>query len=502
MQSELSEIHNSQESLRWLAGGIVSLGKAWLTGPVSGNTKKEHAPVKKPGILAALTAVAALALLLIPIEHKGLRALLWSWLPNRLEANQSQLLKMALDAESRGDAKAMAFAAMRMESRKDLVSFANKAVAMDPSLTWIYSQGYESDSWQPEAHDWATKLAAWDTDNGVAFLVQAEIRKSELVHAGIPSWDAVIHEPQWLESGRKAMESPRYDSYRAKRLELDRDVIRTQHLNDLEVFFVAAFPARWATLWPAQVYSMSVLSEAKAALARGDKQTAMRDAWAVAHFGELLRANGGNEGERLSSAGYLRPAYTILQPLLAAEGRTDEAKMLSHELDAIRPGAPATLSSFWFESNYGWLKAASVAMNLGAAVAVLLSIALMFAGTWLFAARFSPGMNSEALHRFACRSARFAPVGLLISFAAIAVSYLPASESISNYLWRPTSTATMQGLVEAFASVYYSQDLVKPSAASQYHPTFWLIATVLGTLTIMMIIGRNILNRRLRPNAA
>jgi hypothetical protein len=29
MQSELSEIHNPQESLRWLGGGIMSLGKAW-----------------------------------------------------------------------------------------------------------------------------------------------------------------------------------------------------------------------------------------------------------------------------------------------------------------------------------------------------------------------------------------------------------------------------------------------------------------------------------------
>lgn len=51
MQSELSEIHNPQESLRWLTGGIMSLGKAWWNQLIYGGNPQEVTPVKMPGAL-------------------------------------------------------------------------------------------------------------------------------------------------------------------------------------------------------------------------------------------------------------------------------------------------------------------------------------------------------------------------------------------------------------------------------------------------------------------
>ncbi len=481
----------------------MSLGKAWWKGAISGDSKPEHAPVKKPGLLAALTVVAALALLLIPSAHQGLSAVLTSWQPNREAAQEAQYLQLAREAESRGDAKTMAFAAIRLMSWKDFVSFSNKAVALDPSLTWIFSQGFFGDVYVPESRDWPAKLKAWDPGNGVAYLIQAEIRAAELSHHLNPVMDGPRHDSEWLETGRKAMESPRYDSYQNRRLQFDREVIRTQSLKDMDVVVVSSLRSGWIALWPAQVYSKALLDEAKAAVERGDKQTAMGDAWVVAHFGELLRAQGGTEGERLSSVGYLRPAYTILQPLLAAEGRIDEAKMLSHELEAIKPGAPASHYSYWLRSSYGWWRTASVAMNLGAASAVLLAMALLFAGIWLPAARFAPGMGSGALYRMACRIGRFAPAGLLVSLAVLAGSYSPAAESVSNYLERPISSVTMRNLAETYESVYYVPNtLFRSSPSAPYHPMLWLIVMVLGVFTIMMIIGRNILNRRMRPKVA
>lgn len=494
----------------------MSLIKAWWNGAFSSNNKKELAPVKKPGILSAIVTVAALALLLIPSANQGLRAVITSWQPqrDRFEAYQVQIQRLAREAEARGDAKTMAFAAIHFESRKDFVSLANKAVALDPSLTWIYSQGYQSDSWVPEARDWGTKLEAWDPGNGFAYLVQAQIRNSELVRDGKwvrRSWgDAAQFDPQWMECGRKAMESPRHDSYYKRLIEFDRDVMRTHRLKDLYLVFMSSFPSFWASRWPVNIYSQTVLDEAKAAVARGDKQTATRDAWAVAHFGELLRAQGANEGERVSSIEYLRPAYSILQPLLAAEGRSDEAAMLSQELEAIKPGAPATLSSYWPDDfGYTWRKTAGVAIDLGVASAVLFAIALLFAGIWLFAARFAPSMSSGALFRMACRIGRYSPVGLLVSLAVLAASYRPASDAVGAYLyyqsnWDPNgmfARAASRSVVEAFSSVYYVPGLFWPSPRASHHTTFWLIAMAF-VLTITIIIARNIFNRTTRPKAA
>jgi len=158
--------------------------------------------------------------------------------------------------------------------------------------------------------------------------------------------------------------------------------------------------------------------------------------------------------------------------------------------------------SYAFYSGVGWWQFASIAMNLGAAIALLLSIALLFAGSWLFAARFSPILNSGRLYRTACHLARFAPAGLLVSLAMLAFGYSPVLETINAYLYRPISIGTMRNVAESYASIYYAQDFVRSSPSAMYHPMFWLIVTVLGILTILMIIARNILNRTMRLKTA
>ncbi len=480
----------------------MSLGKAWWNGALSGDNKMKHAPVKKPGLLAALTVVAALSLLLIPSAHQGLSAVLTSWQPNHEAAQEAQYMQMAREAESRGDAKTMAFAAIRLMSWNNFVSFSNKAVALDPSLTWIFSQGFFGDVYVPESRDWPAKLEAWDPGNGVAYLLQAEIRAAELSHHLNSSRGGPKQDSQWLEAGRKAIDSPRYDSYHNRRLQLDQEVIRARGLNDPDVIVGSSLRSGWINTWLVQVYSKTLLDEAKVAVERGDKQTAKRDAWVVAHFGELLRAHGGTDDERVSSIEYLRPAYTILQPLLAAEARSDEAKMLSHELEAIEPGSPATQYSYQLRSTYAWSRTASVAMNFSVASAVLLAMALSFSGIWLLAARFSPNLSSGTLYRMACRMGRFAPAGLLLSLAVLAGSYLPAAEAVSNYLERPISTVTRRSLIETYYAVDYVPHQFRSSPGAQHHPMFWMIVMVLGVLTVATIIARNILNRTMRPKGA
>jgi len=482
----------------------MSLIKAWWNSATYSENKKDLAPVKKPGILAALVTVAALALLLIPSANQGLRAVLTSWRPDRVEAYQAQMLKTAREAESRGDAKTMAFAAMRMGAWKDSVSYSNKAVALDPSLTWIFSQTFIGDNDVSEVRDWPAKLEAWDPGNGVAYLIQAEIRRTKLIQEGQLPWDAPKNDSEWMECGRKAMESPRFDSYHNRRLDLDREVFRSRGYDAPDIVAVGVSPVGSVSLWPAYDDSVALLKEAKAAVARGDKKTAIRDAWVVAHFGELLRAHGETEGERLLSNGYLRPAYTTLQPLLAEEGRTEEAKMLGHELEAIKPGAPATQWSLilWRDNSNGSSAATGVLMDLAAAIAVLSSLTLLFAGLWLFSARFTSNLNSGALYRTACRIGCYSPTTLFVSLAVLAGVYLPSARAISSYLERPVSNSTMPGLFDAYNSVFYVRHLVQPSPVPAPHPVFWMFVVACGVLTILTIIGRNILNRTMRPKIA
>lgn len=507
MQAELPQMESTQQSLQWLAGGIMSLGKAWWNGATSSKNKKDLAPVKKPGILAALVTVAALAILLIPSANQGLRAVVTSWQPNHEAAQRGQLLWIAREAELRGDAKTVAFVAMRVDSLPDSVSLSNKAVSMDPSLTWILSQGFYRTSWIPGARGWSAKLEAWDPGNAVAFLVRAQERVAELNPDLNPITQSpreqIENDPQWLDDGRKALESPRFDSYRNRRLALDRDVLRSLGTTDPEIVGSDGLRAGWISTRPAQVYSSRLLKEGTAAAERGDKQTARRNAWVVAHFGEIMRAHGESEVDRRSGISFMRSGYAVLQPLLAAEGRTDEAAMLAEELEAIRPGAPgAGAFTIWTDSFMSRIKVTGIEMHLSAAFAILFSSALLLAGIWLLGAAYSEDFRSGGFYRASCRIARHAPTGLLASLALLAATYSPVADAVTEYLNKPISNATTENLAGMYFSVSWPVQFLRYSNLAPYHPMFWMIVMALGALTILTIIGRNLLNRTMRLKTA
>ncbi len=507
MQAELPQMESTQQSLHWLAGGIMSLGKAWWSGATSSDNKKDLAPVKKPGILAALVTVAALAILLIPSANQGLRAVLTSWQPNHEAAQRGQLLWIAREAESRGDAKTVAFVAMRVDSLPDSVSLSNKAVSMDPSLTWILSQGFYRTSWIPGARGWSAKLEAWDPGNAVAFLVRAQERVAEMNPDLNPLTQSpreqIEKDPQWLEDGRKALESPRFDSYRNRRLVLDRDVLKSLGTTDPEIVGSDGLRAGWISTRPAQAYSNRLLKEGSAAAERGDKQTAKRNAWMVAHFGEIMRAHGETEGDRRSGIGFMRSGYTVLQPLLAAEGRTDEAAMLAEELEAIKPGSPgAGAFTIWTDSFMSRIKVAGIEMHLGAAFALLFASSLLLAGFWLLGATYSEDLGSGGFYRTSCRIVRYAPIGLLASLTLLAATYTPVADAVTEYLNKPISNATTENLAGMYFSVSWPMQFLRYSNLAPYHPMFWMVVMALGAVTILTIIGRNIMNRTMRLKAA
>ncbi len=146
MQSELSEIHNPQESFRWLTGGIMSLGKAWWNHVIYGwnENEKEPSAARTPGPLAIALAVAALvAFFMMPSVHEGFSAVIGAW-PHNNTREVANYQRMAREAEANHDAKTLAFLSSRMNSLDEDVRLKIEAVQMDPSLTWIYTRGADS----------------------------------------------------------------------------------------------------------------------------------------------------------------------------------------------------------------------------------------------------------------------------------------------------------------------------------------------------------------------
>ena len=106
---------------------------------------------------------------------------------NSAEAFQippDQLRALAERARQNRDAQSLAFVALQSTLEED-IALANQAVALDPSLTWIYydlaykrrfsDQPWKSPAFAPTLKDWTLKLEAFDPQNAAPHLLRAEV---------------------------------------------------------------------------------------------------------------------------------------------------------------------------------------------------------------------------------------------------------------------------------------------------------------------------------------
>lgn len=236
MQGELGEIESSGESLLWLAGGAKSLGKAWW-GEVwhkRSATEPEPGGTKAPGPLAAACLLVAVALFaLLPSAREGLRAVTASWSPWSATTEEAMLRRWGAEAETRHHAKTLAFFSLRMQPTAESARLADEAVALDPQLTWIYARAIDtrySTSARQETRDWPDRLVKWDPDNAEAYLVKAgTLRPAGTIAIAYPA-ELAAQDVGWRTAMEKAFAAPRYESYGARRVALDREVLERRGL--------------------------------------------------------------------------------------------------------------------------------------------------------------------------------------------------------------------------------------------------------------------------------
>lgn len=141
MQAELHEIEGLRESLLWLVGGTMALGKAWWSEIWRKRDAAETPAARVPVTAAVLLLLCALAAG-APGVRQGMMTVFdtWhdTWHYRGTELSAGELRSMAQAAEQTGDAETMAFAAMRMSPSAERNRLADRAVAFDPRLTWIY----------------------------------------------------------------------------------------------------------------------------------------------------------------------------------------------------------------------------------------------------------------------------------------------------------------------------------------------------------------------------
>ena len=402
--------------------------------------------IRSPRRLPVWIALAvSLAFLAVPSFRNSLRI---GPLTNHRDAwsssafSERALNEIEKSADKQKYARTLAYVALHSPDNQRQMLAAEKAVALDPQLTWIFAHLSQPNYLSPD-HDpmtWINRLKAWDPDNGYVYSLEAralvqsdwESRWGKLSPVNGERRQALAANPSWRMSMEKAFAAPRMDMYADRQFVLDREVLLERGLDRPDKLLMASADVAFPQFNLLQMYADHlVLDVAPSEESAGHIENALTIDQGVVSFAHKLQS-GPTSLERVFSQKILDEAHQKMVPLLRREGRTAEASAVESALAASRAE-----ESRYIENLRHGLVSQSPALRSSQVVLIsgyLFLLCAAAAAIWLICVAFlrvkpnlSPTMNWTA------SSLAWAPLLLPLFCAGLFLSFLPYSRSIAAY---------------------------------------------------------------------
>jgi hypothetical protein len=383
------------------------------------------------------------------------------------ELSDRQLQRLAKVAEQQGDASTMAFVAMHLGNAPAAMPMAKRAIALNPSLSWIEYPIIER-TWTPSNYlatfdrETAEAVAA-DPGNALAYLLRAErIRREDDCLLCAPG---VFHSPsrrrEWEAVMGQAFSAPRYDDYLERKFRLERQVSQALHLSPFAMVMATSFftTAPISAVGEATSYGYELI-------ASGDPRETAR----AVRFGALLQASQvpivRAMGRQLQTRGL---AVLGTGTGVSGSASTDRNPWTGLSRSDLWPGmAPVkrALQRSAIANSLALLVQASLAVGAGSGLLVVVGVAALLlrrkARVW------------QSLLR---GSAIAGTLAALVAFFA----YLPFGQAYSSYLKAPTPLGALIAAApfDAFYALPYFL------ATPQARVCFWWLAT--GVLSLLLL---------------
>lgn len=409
--------------------------------------------------------------------------------------SERELRRLEQSGDKEKYARALAFMALDSSEEEGLAAMraAEKAIALDPGLTWISAKfshaSRSSRGYDP--HPWIERLKAWDPQNVFPYLLEADAN----VHWWEARWtkyaatpgglsQALGAEPGWRIPMERVFAAPRLDFYHAERFALDRQVLEEQGFERPDMLFAAALSRPIPDLMTIDFYArleLRGIGEAEEKAGRVDE--ALASYWSVVHFADRLKATP-TDVIQAGANKLQRDAYARLLPLLASKGRTAEAKAIESALALlprfdynVRGPAAAFLEATARRSARLILVSAVFVAVLGFLTALWLAS--------LMALRCQ--LNSDTLSRGFDRLASalsFAPPALLVASMAVFLGYYPYARSIGEM---HSYQELEHGYVPVLAGLYHvtSFGLNEVLVSHMFWPSIWSAFVALFGLCLL-----------------
>ncbi len=415
-------------------------------------------PWAVPRAISWLALAIVAALCLVPRFREAMGQAPAAWFANDwLGVTGSTLHELADRGVKVRDARLVAFAALHTEDQAEADRLAEMAVAMDPAYTWVGSRLLAFRGAPDNSVKWANRLVAWDPDNAVPRLFAAQplfltavAEGSPVPNSPDPKLARLAATTEWGHQMQAAFDAPRFDTYEAKRFDLDRSVLRGlegENSRSLVAysFIFGAFPDMLQAMHYASLVTETRGPEAERA---GHNDEAARMYWSVARFGQRVEENSSWECNFAGTRRLEAAAYARLAALAARSGNTQEAaaiQLLQAGVERLNRDAGArqkARASQWDSSG----RAATIAC----VAAWLAMLCLTGCGFWAGLVAFRrPERALGGWPGALAMASSYAP-GLLLG--ACAVLYLV----MEPFLRSPFEFATRQALFGEMAPFWYS----------------------------------------------
>jgi len=395
-----------------------------------------------------ITLAVALVFLTLPSFRKALEALplerqVDAWDATAFSTEALQRLERTADPETYS--RTLAYVALHSPDDHQAFLAAEKAIALDPQLTWICAHMSHATYLVP-GHDpqpWIDRLKAWDPDNAYVYLLEAdavvhrewETRWAKFNAASGELERALVAEPRWRSQMEKTFSAPRAESYMDRQFLLDRDVLLERGLDRPAMLAVAVSSAQLPDFFLLETYAHHLRVEVGEGEERaGHTENALAAYQSIALLGQKLQT-GSTSFERNFSLKFQEDAYEKMIPLLRRAGRDFEAGVVQSALAAVGAQIP---------NKYGPAKpglpkpgSQSPAFRSGQMVFISGLILIVFAiaaAVWLvcIAVLGAKPDLSRPLNGLAS-SLGFAPALLPLSCLALFLSFWPYARSIREY---------------------------------------------------------------------
>lgn len=440
----------------------------------------------------ALLAAPAFRQVLVMIPVPGNNPTAWS----SRAFSERALRSIEQSGDKQKYARTLAFVALHSPDDLQAMHAAEKAIALEPQLTWISAHVSHATYLVPgyDPHPWIERLKEWDPQNAFPYILEADANtrsewESRWAKYNAATGDlrrALAAEPRWRLPMEKAFAAPQMDIYAAKQFALDRQVLQEQGLDRPDMLMVATASQQLPDLLAVQIYQDIQLKDAgNSAEERGQTQEALAAYWTVARFGERLQSDSWDIMQ-MFSVKLRENAYKRLIPLLRRERRAGEAAAVEAALSVLPALDPKDR-----RHNKGLEASAGRSARVVGLAAFFLFVSGTAAAVWLISAialRWRPNI-SRGLNR-AASVLCFAPPLLFFAGFTLLVAYYPYARPIGQFSSQEEFSRAYEPFFADLRNLMDFGITNDVGLARMFWPSIWCAAVALAGAALLRWVAR------------